>query len=84
MLFDLPHLADLNAIGHKCQWLVSNANIKKIMKCIYYDYAIEDKVLIIHEDVDHKARDEHIELLDSALLHNCRKTTLSRRGKIHN
>ena len=47
-------------IGCMCQWLVNNANAEENEKCINYDYAFGDKVLIISEGKDHKAKDKHI------------------------
>ena len=40
--------------------LVNDANAKENMKHIDHDYAIEDKLLIISEDVDYKAKGKNI------------------------
>jgi hypothetical protein len=51
MLFNIPFVADWHKIGEQRQSLTNCGNWRKNAKCIYYDYKVGDKVLLINEGI---------------------------------
>ena len=61
MMFHIPCLADCKVIVCKHKWLFNNANDRENAMSIDHDDNIGDKVVIINEGLDHRARCKHIE-----------------------
>ena len=59
MLFDIPYLAEWNKIGQHKQILVNKANKHENKKCVYFEYAIGNKILIAKDGVLHKAESNY-------------------------
>jgi hypothetical protein len=55
MLFDIPFVANWRKIGERRQSLIYCGNQCKKAKCIYYNYKVGDKVLVINQGILCKA-----------------------------
>ena len=59
MLFDIPYLEDWNKIGQHRQILVDKANERENKKCVDFDYAIGNKIMIAKDGVQCKAESKY-------------------------
>merc|ERR1712173_79562 len=55
MLYDIPYLADWNAIGQRRQSRVSRNNIDENKSRVNYDYTVGQKVLLRQDGIKRKA-----------------------------
>ncbi len=61
VLFDIPYVADWNAIGWHWQKQVNQDNARENAKRIDFDYAIRDKVLLCHNGgISCKGQDKYL------------------------
>ena len=81
MLFDIPYVANWNAIGRRRQEQVENTNKRENNRRLSHDYAVGDKILILKDGILRKAETKYEGPYTITQVH-CNGTVRIQRGSV--